>query len=200
MRKKGSKTTKRMKEEEIEKGDCGPPTRSLFFFRFCQTWTMRYQITSQTRVKRVSRIHHQTIYRGSPLWRKWAEQCFSDCLELIHSDSLLDISWHASKHSSFMSKPQMNGSEASCCSAEVPERHRSVCNFERLAVWPVSCNFHTFIPPYLKKNWRDDARKLSIGRDMVMLTQTWEGMKTATGSSEAWFFFFSFGFSSPKRN
>ena len=29
-RKKGSKTKKRKKEEEIEKGDCGPPTRSLF--------------------------------------------------------------------------------------------------------------------------------------------------------------------------
>ena len=31
LKKKGSKTKKRMKEEEIEKGDCGPPTRSLFF-------------------------------------------------------------------------------------------------------------------------------------------------------------------------
>ena len=30
---KESKTNERMKEEEIEKGDCGPPTRkSLFFF------------------------------------------------------------------------------------------------------------------------------------------------------------------------
>ena len=34
LRKKGSKlkTKKRMQEEEIEKGDCGPPTRSVFFF------------------------------------------------------------------------------------------------------------------------------------------------------------------------
>ena len=32
LRKKGSKTKKRMKEEEIEKGDCGPPTRKVFFF------------------------------------------------------------------------------------------------------------------------------------------------------------------------
>ena len=32
LRKKGSKTKKRMKEEEIEKGDCGPPAWSLLFF------------------------------------------------------------------------------------------------------------------------------------------------------------------------
>ena len=32
-----------------------------FFFLFCRTWTKRYLITSQTRVKRVSRIHHRTI-------------------------------------------------------------------------------------------------------------------------------------------
>ena len=51
-----------MKEEEIEKGDCGPPTRKVFFW-FCRTWTKRYLITSQTRVKRVSRIHHRTILR-----------------------------------------------------------------------------------------------------------------------------------------
>ena len=60
LRKKGSKTKERMKEEEIEKGDCGPPTRKVFFW-FCRTWTKRYLITSQTRVKRVSRIHHRTI-------------------------------------------------------------------------------------------------------------------------------------------
>ena len=30
-RKKGSGTKKRMKEGEIEKGDCGPPTRKVFF-------------------------------------------------------------------------------------------------------------------------------------------------------------------------
>ena len=32
VRKKGSKTKDRMKEEETEKGDCGPPTRKAFFF------------------------------------------------------------------------------------------------------------------------------------------------------------------------
>ena len=39
LRKKGSKTKKRMKEEEIEKGDCGPPTRKVFFLllRICRT-------------------------------------------------------------------------------------------------------------------------------------------------------------------
>ena len=32
LRKKGSKTKERMKEEETEKGDCGSPTRKIFFF------------------------------------------------------------------------------------------------------------------------------------------------------------------------
>ena len=36
LRKKGSKTKERMKEEEIEKDDCGPPTRKVFFW-FCRT-------------------------------------------------------------------------------------------------------------------------------------------------------------------
>ena len=31
----------------------------FIFFWFCRTWTKRYLITSQTRVKRVSRIHHR---------------------------------------------------------------------------------------------------------------------------------------------
>ena len=30
LRKKGGKAKKRMKEEEIEKGECGPSSRSLF--------------------------------------------------------------------------------------------------------------------------------------------------------------------------
>ena len=33
------------------------------FFWFCRTWTKRYLITSQTRVKRNGRIHHRTILR-----------------------------------------------------------------------------------------------------------------------------------------
>ena len=51
---------KRAKEEEIEKGNCGLPTRKVSFW-FCRTWTKRYLITSQTRVKRDSQIHHRTI-------------------------------------------------------------------------------------------------------------------------------------------
>ena len=35
-------------------------------FWFCRTWTKRFLITSQTRVKRVSRIHHRTILFHSP--------------------------------------------------------------------------------------------------------------------------------------
>ena len=31
LRKKGGKTKKRMKEKEIEEGDCRPPTRKVFF-------------------------------------------------------------------------------------------------------------------------------------------------------------------------
>ena len=61
LRDKGGETKKRIKEEAIEKGG-GPPTRSLSL-RFCQTWTKRYLITSQTRVKRASRILHQTMVR-----------------------------------------------------------------------------------------------------------------------------------------
>ena len=33
------------------------------FLTFCRTWTKRYLITLQTRVKRVSRIHHRTILK-----------------------------------------------------------------------------------------------------------------------------------------
>ena len=35
----------------------------VFFLRFCRTWTKRYLIISQTRIKRVSRIHHRTILK-----------------------------------------------------------------------------------------------------------------------------------------
>ena len=36
----------------------------FFYLWFCRTWSKRYLITSQTRVKRVSRIHHRTILIG----------------------------------------------------------------------------------------------------------------------------------------
>ena len=39
------------------------------FWGFCWTWTKRYLITSQTRVKRVSRIHHRTGGRRMVRWR-----------------------------------------------------------------------------------------------------------------------------------
>ena len=51
---KGGKTKKRMKEEEIEEGHCGPPTEKSFLSGFCRTWTKRYLIISQMRGKRVS--------------------------------------------------------------------------------------------------------------------------------------------------
>ena len=52
----------RREEEDVEKGDRRPPTwKALFLLRFCQTWTKRYLVTSQMRVKRLSRIHHWTI-------------------------------------------------------------------------------------------------------------------------------------------
>ena len=55
-----------MKEEEIEKGDCGPPTPKVFFFGFCWIWTKRYLITSQTRVNRV--------HLRSETWTQWTIQ------------------------------------------------------------------------------------------------------------------------------
>ena len=59
--KKGSKTKERMKEEEIEKGDCGPPTRKVFCLKFCRDLNQAYLITSPMRVKHVSRIRHRTM-------------------------------------------------------------------------------------------------------------------------------------------
>ena len=38
-----------------------------FFLRFSRTWTKRYLVTSQTRVKRVSRIHHRTILKSDKI-------------------------------------------------------------------------------------------------------------------------------------
>ena len=51
LRKKGSGTKERMKEEEIEKGDCGPPTRKVFFWDFVGlepngTWSPRRRESS----------------------------------------------------------------------------------------------------------------------------------------------------------
>ena len=61
-----------MKEEEIEKGDCGPPIRKVFIFllRFCQTWTKWYLTPTQTKVKCVRRIHHRTIRKSEKMSKK----------------------------------------------------------------------------------------------------------------------------------
>ena len=60
-RKKGSKTKKRMKGEEIDKGDYGPPTRKVYFFRLLPDLNQAVSLfSSRMRVKRVSRIHHRT--------------------------------------------------------------------------------------------------------------------------------------------
>ena len=42
LRKNGSRTKKRTKEEEKSKGDYGPPTRKVFWRDFCRTWTKRW--------------------------------------------------------------------------------------------------------------------------------------------------------------
>ena len=62
LRKKGSKTKKRTEEEDIEKGNCGPPTQKVFL-KYCRTWIKRYLINLQTRVIRDSRIHHRTTLK-----------------------------------------------------------------------------------------------------------------------------------------
>ena len=51
--------------------DCGPPSQRVFFYlRFCRTWTKRYLITSQTRVKCVSQINHWTILKSNNVKKK----------------------------------------------------------------------------------------------------------------------------------
>ena len=40
---------------------CSQVSDHSLFLKFCRTWKKRYLITSQTRVKRVSQIHHRTI-------------------------------------------------------------------------------------------------------------------------------------------
>ena len=71
---------------------------------------------------------------------------------------------------------KMNDSEAACCGAEA------------LGLRPVNSDFDIFIRilPYLNNKWREDARKLSRPRHGHVNTK-------ATGSSEAWSIFFSFG-------
>ena len=61
LRKKGGKTKKRMKEEELDTGDRGPPTRYVFFEILSDLNQAVPIMISQTRIKRVSRMHHRTI-------------------------------------------------------------------------------------------------------------------------------------------
>ena len=44
-----------------EFGLCRLSIINILFLWFCRTWTKRYLITSQSRVKRVNRIYHRTI-------------------------------------------------------------------------------------------------------------------------------------------
>ena len=60
-RKKGSKTKKRMKEEEIEKGDCGPPTRKVFFCDFVGLEPSGTKSPRRRESNALSRIHHEDV-------------------------------------------------------------------------------------------------------------------------------------------
>ena len=83
---------------------------------------------------------------------------------------------------SFRVNPKMNDSEAACFGGEALEYRCSVCDFVRLAVRPVNSDFVIFIRIlfYLNNKWREDTRKLSRPRHVLVNT------KTTTGSSETW--------------
>ena len=71
LRKKGSKTKKRIKKEKIEKGDCGPPTRKDFFFEILsalsdlshihQNYLSLYKISQCWSEATLSVMHHGYI-------------------------------------------------------------------------------------------------------------------------------------------
>ena len=68
--------------------------RNHFFFllRFCPTWSKRYLITSQVRVKRVSRIHYRTTRNHSRMSDKLL--CYSDLMVFVFFSPLrLVRSW-----------------------------------------------------------------------------------------------------------
>ena len=62
LRKKGSKTKKSMKEEEIEKGDCGPPTRKKSFFEILSNLN---QSPRKSQEKHRSSEKHTNFFPGS---------------------------------------------------------------------------------------------------------------------------------------
>ena len=51
-----------------------PKVFIFFLLRFCQTWTKWYLITTQTRVKCVSWIHHRTILKSDKMSKKEKEK------------------------------------------------------------------------------------------------------------------------------
>ena len=75
--KKYDEDLKRMKRGS-DKGNCRPTTRKVFFesLKFCRACTKRNLITSQTRVKRVSRIHWMRMVR----WCVRLDRAFDVCL------------------------------------------------------------------------------------------------------------------------
>ena len=83
LRKKGSKTKERMKEEEIEKGDRGPPTRKVFFqnnFRFfhCQQENSHGQFFKLSAQRNIMNIGLKISFGFSILYLP-AELCFCCC-------------------------------------------------------------------------------------------------------------------------
>ena len=57
------------RKRERKRSDLGRQAKSLylFFVDICQTWTKWYLITTQTRVKCVSWIHHRTILKSDKM-------------------------------------------------------------------------------------------------------------------------------------
>ena len=81
---------------------------AFFFLSFCRTWTKRYLITSQTRVKHISRIHHRTIIKISKKkdfsgWRP-AHNRLSLSLPLSFSSSSYFLSFSKQKMNTLSSQ------------------------------------------------------------------------------------------------
>ena len=67
----------------------------FFFLRFCRTWTKRYRITAQARVKHFGQIHHRTIFRVYiSQWTFSARQVRSDLDVLFFPFFFLTPPWH----------------------------------------------------------------------------------------------------------
>ena len=84
---------------------------NLHFFWFCRTWTKRYLITSQTRVKRVSRIHHRTNKSDKTKKRLFglvARNCLSLFLPLSFSPLSYFLSFSIQKFTLSLAKNSHN--------------------------------------------------------------------------------------------